>query len=512
MVDTTRVVNLAGSSEPVSMYNGDVAAIASVVFQRNLADCIVDIQRGEVLPMLAKAWAAPDDDTWVLTLRDDVSFHAYGGNAANKFTAQAYKDHVDYMQDEANNIARGRSRFANWESMEVTGEYELTVTTGSPNPTEILQHTVLNCGLHDQAVSDEVGIAKFRELGVGTGPYMDAEWIRQEKVILTKNPDYFWEPALADQATAPDTAIIFNIPEAATRVAALLTGEMDWIVNPPLDQTPTITKSAAARVVAPPQFDVQVHWPNLKGPPVTHSLMTDVRFREALAVALDRKTLVDEIMLGFAAVTPDGWPSTSQFYDPSLPIWPPYDPTRARELIAELTAEGLYDPDEAVELSAPFGGVYPQDEQVTQASAAMLEEVGIKAEVALLENVVREQVVSGKLWKGLMMRLPVDGFGDPAGFQWGYFKPGSFGVPALGAFVDDPIFVEYRRLATDALGTPVGPERVRKWQLAHNQYKTMFVRWPIYQLSFVYGVSNNWDWEPDQRETTFIARFQYLGK
>ena len=190
--------------------------------------------------------------------------------------------------------------------------------------------------------------------------------------------------------------------------------------------------------------------------------------------------------------------------------------------MAELKAEGLYN-DEPIGFMSPRN-VYNEDVRATQAIVNYLTEAGINAFAEIVDSAVRfERFRNRKCDWDLSMWLPVDGYGDMAGWLWhqvggrGYsdalfcFRedesvedPGEAGTGDW----DDPDRSEWMRIGEVAESMPLGPDRDALWLKGLESLNAAYVHQGLWQMFFVYGVSNEWDFTPDTHEATFIHLFK----
>ena len=187
-----------------------------------------------------------------------------------------------------------------------------------------------------------------------------------------------------------------------------------------------------------------------------------------------------------------------------------------------MKAEGLYN-DEPIGLMSPRN-VYNEDVRATQAIVGMLKEAGINGVAEILDSAIRsERSAQRKCDWDLGYWLPVDGYGDMAGWLWlaagsrGYgdpyfcFRedesvedPGEAGTGDWG----DPDLNEWIRLGALAAVMPVGDERDAAWLEALQYFNDAYIHQGLWQISFVYGISNEWDFLPDTHEATFTHLFK----
>jgi peptide/nickel transport system substrate-binding protein len=189
-----------------------------------------------------------------------------------------------------------------------------------------------------QAYIEEVGTEGFVANPVGTGPFKFVEGQLDDQIVLERFADYWGgAPDLAPAGPAQVERIVFRvIPEASTRVAALLAGEVDIIQGLPPELVDTLSLTEGVAVKTAP--GTQPKWMELN---VTNPLFADVNVRQALNYAVDKDLIVEAIYGGRAVSLPGPLSPFNNFVNQSLAPYP-YDPDKALEL---LTAAGWSDSD-----------------------------------------------------------------------------------------------------------------------------------------------------------------------
>lgn len=168
---------------------------------------------------------------------------------------------------------------------------------------------------------EDLNTAPFNRAPVGTGPYVFREWSPGSRIVLEANPAYFAGPV------AIERIVYIFVPDENTRAAMLSNGTVDVArLSPQL--AARFLGDERFHVVVPPTASItQVSLPN------DNPVLADARVRRALAMAVDRQTLVDTIWNGmgqvaYGPILPGHWA-----YDGTAHI--PYDPAGARELLRE---------------------------------------------------------------------------------------------------------------------------------------------------------------------------------
>ena len=501
---TVEHIKMAQSDDTNSVHCPDGPTVPSVLFQKNLCDGSIDFVQDELVGRLATSWTSNADSTeWTYKLRQGVEFHN-----GDPFNAQALKGHLDYIKSDNDDPLGGFNRGIyqlQIESVDVVDEFTVRLNMKKSRPIWVLDETWWSNGVTNQKVLDEVGIEAHRENPIGTGAYKFLVWDRLEKVEMEANRDW-WGPEVN---TMPELATVFTIPEAATRLAALLTDEIQWLINPLIPQLEIIEASDDHYVLLREQYDVNMMRVNWFRQPV----LQERRLRQAISESINYQGIVDDIFQGTARVLLNHLPTTSQYYDPNDEPFPKYDPENAKALVAALKSEGLYD-DEPIEFMGPRG-VYSEDVRVVQAMVEMMRDAGINAVADIVDSAIRtERTQAQKCDWDLSLWLPVDGYGDMQGWLWQAAggRPGTSSwcfkeEPEGSGDWGDPFLNKWMAQGLIAESLPTGPERDAAWLEGVSNFNQAYIHQGLYQVFFVYGISNEWDFVADSHETVWVWAF-----
>ena len=317
-------------AEPKSLDPAAVTAVNDFRILVNLYEGLVRYKPGtlEVEPQLATSWEISEDGTeYTFTLREGVTFHD-----GTPFNAEAVKFNFDRMLDEAHPFHDTGPFplaffFSSVETTEVIDDLTVKFTLNAPYA-PFLSNLAYPTGLLVSPAAVEAGGADFGRSPVGTGPFKFAEWRSNEAVVIEKNADYWGEPAGTD-------AVVFRpITDANTRVAEMLAGGIDMMVEVP----PTALSQFQGG-----GFDIVEQ----AGPHVWFLILNakegpfaDKRVRQAANYAINKEAIVNDVLEGTADVAAGPTPPAFAWaYDESLDPYP-YDPEKAKELLAEAGAEG----------------------------------------------------------------------------------------------------------------------------------------------------------------------------
>jgi peptide/nickel transport system substrate-binding protein len=314
-----------------------------------------DPKTNELVPELATKWEQTNPTTWRFTLRQGVKFHD-----GTPWNAEAAADAMNEMWSKANNY-RVRTYIGPDLEAKVVSEYVVDVVTAAPDP--ILPTRFYFAPFHSptarKAKPDEYPLKP-----VGTGPYKFVEWVKGQHVKLEVNPDW-WGNTASDNggaASIKDVTFVFR-PEREVRTAMVQKGEADlarWVSKDQCNAAP-VCKGAPTVETIFLRLDTM------------NPTLADKRVRQAIALATDKDGLMNGIMdggdLGSMLVRP-----TVLGYDPELKPYP-YDPERAKALIAEAKAAGV--PVDAPLTVLARRGAYFRVEEGAEAIGDMLQKAGL---------------------------------------------------------------------------------------------------------------------------------------
>ncbi|SDH61525.1 ABC transporter substrate-binding protein [Agrococcus jejuensis] len=273
---------------------------------------------GEYSPMLATEWEYDDTNTVLtMSLRDDVTF-----SDGEQFDADAVVANLEHFQADNGRQAAQLRSFAGAEAIDAT-TVEITLTQADPAFEYFLSQAAGLMGSPAALDGDEIGAVP-----VGSGPYvMDTAATQAgSQYVFTPREDY-WNPDLQLFSSITFRPLV----DVTARVNALASGQVDaTIVNAP---SVAQLEGSGFTLVAQP-----VDWSGLLLFDRDGSMVPalgDVRVRQAINYAVDRQTLLDAVQLGYGETTAQPFGPTTGAFDEELEDAYPYDPERARELLAE---------------------------------------------------------------------------------------------------------------------------------------------------------------------------------
>jgi peptide/nickel transport system substrate-binding protein len=290
-----------------------------------------DLSRSDVaakiVPDLAESWSISETDkkVWTFKLRRGVRFHD-----GSEFNADAVVWNLDKLanrnapQFDAAQAAQGglyTGGIASWRKLD-----DNTVEITTKVVDAVLLCSLASVFMSSPAQYEKVGRdwKKFAEQPSGTGPWKLESFKPRERADLVRNPDH-WDKARVPKC---ERLVLLPIPDANTRVAALLSGHVDWIEAPPPDAIQRLRQQKMQIVT-----NIYPHvWPYMlsfeEGSP-----FRDLRVRKAANMAIDRKGLVT--LLGGLAAPARGMvdPGHPWFGNPKTDL--SYNPDGAKKILAE---------------------------------------------------------------------------------------------------------------------------------------------------------------------------------
>ncbi len=295
---------------------------------RNMYDGVLTRNaKMEVVPELAESWKQINATTYEFRLRKGVKFHH-----GEVMTADDVKFTFDRLaKDGAMGGQTSPRKSLLGPLKEVIVVDPLTVRFVLSEPWPILPAMLPFQELVSRKFVETSGSDALATREDGTGPFRLVEWRKGDAVIMERFNDYYGgATAIPPVGKACVDRVIFKvIPENASRVAALLAGDVDIINELPAHAVKQVEANPNTRVMSVRGTRSVFIAMNMQVAP-----LADIRVRRALALAIDRKLLIDRILGGHATAI-NGILSPDAFaFDPALPAIK-YDPEQAKKLLAE---------------------------------------------------------------------------------------------------------------------------------------------------------------------------------
>jgi len=334
----------------------------------------VDLQ---LAPVLATSWQVVEPTQWRFYLREGVVFHD-----GTPFTADDVVFSIERAQQQSSDYRPYVTHI-----IEVSALDEFTVDVVTDQPMPLLPRDLTNILIMSRAWAEEHNATQVQDFSAGdenyavrhtngTGAFILETREQDIQTVMTRNPD--WWGIVEGNTHNVDRLTYLAISNDATRIAALLSGEIDLVTDPPLQDLRRIERTPGFHLEEVPQVRTiflgmeqsaeELQTSNIRGA----NPFADERVRRAMYMALDMNAVQSRIMRDHSApagmlVAPgiDGW---DQEFDTRLP----FDPDAARDLMADAGYEDGF----SVRLDCP-NNRYINDEAVCQAIVAMLARIGI---------------------------------------------------------------------------------------------------------------------------------------
>ena len=332
-------------------------------------------------PAFAESWTQVNPTTWRFNLRRGVKFHD-----GTPFTA----DDVVFSFERARADTSQLKVYANASGIpKKIDDYTVEFTTSGPNPIELEHINTINImskvwceknrATKPQNYTQKEDMITAHQAN-GTGPYMLKTREPDVKTVLVKNPNWWGLKEGLFEGNA-DEVIYTPIVSDATRVAALISGEVDLVNDPPPQDVPRLAQTPGIKVlegtenrivfIGMDQARDELLYSSVKG----KNPFKDKRVRQALYHAIDIEAIHKNTMRGLSQPSGAMLPSPLQT-TPELEKRLPYDKERAKKLLAEAGYPNGFD----VTLDCP-NNRYVNDEKICQALAAMWAQVGLNVRV-----------------------------------------------------------------------------------------------------------------------------------
>ena len=380
--------------------------IYDTIVARNYVD---DPDGTELEAAIATEWEMTDDLTWQFTIREGVTFHN-----GDPLTAEdvAFTLSEERIWGEDALVPAGQRFTDNIVRVEAVDDYLVEVELSAPD-SNLPYRFITPLGYvvpKDHYL--EVGLEAFGQNPIGTGPYRVVDFDSTSHIRLEAFDDYWG-------GTPPAQSIEFRVvPEYSARLAGMVSGEFDLMVNIPTDEAETLDQyDNIDYIVRPIPNIVMLAYNTLELPEFGENPVADRKLRYAMTAAIDREGLV-EALWGDAtyAPAPFNFRDFTIFYDPDVEPLIQYDPEQAR---AYLEASD-YDGEEVV--VNVTRDAWPNFQIATEYLAEQWNALGINVRL----NVVDSWALALQHPYGLLnMSMSTEFDGSPTRAIWGFWGPNS---------------------------------------------------------------------------------------
>lgn len=355
------VVGIA--TDPVSVDPRVVPGVPGRAMLRHVYEPLVWHDRsGKILPVLAESWRRVDDTTWRLQLRKGVVFHN-----GEPFDATSVKFTLDSIFDKNNRFVNSQLRGYVGQISKVTVVDAHTIDIVTKQPSRAILANLTTIYMVPAQLAGKLA-DRFATQPTGTGPFRLVSYAASSRLVLEAFDKYWGKKPNLSKLT-------FRIlPENATRLAALESGEVSLIDSVPPDAVERISKNPNLTILSEPSSRVI-----FIGLEVDRQPFNNPKVRLALTHAINRDLIVKQMLGGRADIATGPMSPNLPGFNKDLPQYK-YDPEKAKQLLAEA---GF--PRGAKVKFGFSSGRYLMDKQIGEVLVAQLAMVGIEAEYEAME-------------------------------------------------------------------------------------------------------------------------------
>jgi peptide/nickel transport system substrate-binding protein len=317
---------------------------------------------GSLAPHLATEWTTSDDGMAItLSLRDGVKFHD-----GTPFDAEAVKFSLERLISGKVPTPTGGA-FQTMESFDVIDPHTIRINLKQPDPDLVANLGTGVAAIISPTSANENGNSPTNIVyPVGTGPYKFQEHVKGSSISFVRNGDYWGD------APYYGKLVVRVMPEASAREAALLSGEIDFTVSPPVSDVEALRNNPDITVDNVPsvrQVGILFNYKN--------DVFANQGLRKAINLAVDKDTITKNLLFGLAKPADSPLPLGMHSYCDAGGY--NYDPEQAKALINDAGLAGT-----KLTIGSPSGR-YLQDIQSAEAIAGYLREVGLDVSVESMD-------------------------------------------------------------------------------------------------------------------------------
>ncbi len=394
----------SGSDAFVYGNDADIKNIAPVLLT-NVVSSVVSYQIHEPLvkyegnyelqPALATEWSTSEDGmTWTFKLRPDVKWH--DGEA---FTSEDVKYTYELVLDPATKSIR-RQNFMIIE--EIDASDPLTVVFHLNEPHGPFLDKMTQIPIMAEHHTPSVGLDSYNMNPLGTGPFVFKEWVPDDHVTLEANPNYWGgKPAI-------NTLVFKPIPEPAVRAMALSKGEIDYASGLTAEDFANLEKSDKVEAFSIPQLRFAYLGQNNR-----YWLFQDKKVRQAMAYAVDKQTIIDDVLKGAARPAVGSYAAINEaWHNPNVKAFD-HNPDLAKQLLAEAGwtpgTDGVLVNNQGQRFS--FSVLIASGNQQMNNQAVLLQrwfsEVGIEMKLEFMDTAVMYDRLDARDYEAMMLSMGV---------------------------------------------------------------------------------------------------------
>ncbi|WP_405000984.1 ABC transporter substrate-binding protein [Hydrogenophaga palleronii] len=441
-----------------------------------------DTRTGEFKPQLATTWKWESPTALNLTLRQGVTFHN-----GDKFSA----DDVVYTFNEVTGADAKIATRQNtdWiKSVEKLGEYQVRIHLKTPFPAA-LEYLAGPTPIYPAAYFKKVGIEGYSKAPIGTGPYKITAVVPGQGVNMVKNPAYFKDSPIGQPKIGKVNFVVIRDPEA--RMAQLMTGAVDWIWRVPADQAESLKTLPNLTVLSGETMRVGFISINNHGSTPESTPFKDPRVRQAVNMAIHREGLASSLVRGGSQPVHAPCFRTQFGCETVKVVKYPYDPVKAKALLAEAGFPNGFDTD----LWAY------RERDYAEAMIGDLRKIGIRARLHFVQYpALRTEVRSGRAplsfqaWGSYSIN-------DASAFTGNFFKGGADDT------AKDPQTIDLLQAADTTVDAA---QRKAMYAKALQRISEQAMWAPLFSYSTNYAFTSDLQFEaqPDELPRFFMASWK----
>ena len=461
------------SVEPDTLENWKAYSTDGHPILRNVQEALLnrDPVSNELVGELATAWEQTDDLTWRFTLREGVTFHN-----GDPFNAEVAAFGINYTWSEENGFEIFQFIGPLITAMAVD-EYTLDVATTEPDP-------ILPARLYFSPIPNMKQVQERPDSLVsepmGTGPYSFVEWVRGQHIRITASPSWWGlkSPDAKGTITIKEAEFVFRA-ESSVRAAQVTADEatIGRFLAPEDCETTPNCKSVSSVETIFLRLDTN------------HVAMKDIRVRQAIALAVDKQAIADQLFGGGEPASQLVGPSATGFNADIQPY--PYDLDGAKALVEEAGAAGV--PIDAEITVVTREGIYLRNDELAEYVATQLREIGLNAKSEVIEPALYNPEYSKNIkdvseTRGWITTNPHGNeIMDVSATASSYYR-----CDGGASMYCDPALDTALTEASALTGEERGPALAAVTKMYYDAYASV----PVIYMPLNYGLAANLQWEP----------------
>ena len=311
--------------ENISQYHNNLRE--GVILAHLIWDTLIfrDPKTGEYKPQLATTWKWESPTALVMDLRQGVQFQN-----GDKFSADDVVFTFNYaVSNESKAVTRQNTDWI--KDVEKLGDYKVRINLKRPFPAA-LEYLAGPLPIYPGVYFKKLGLEGFSKAPIGTGPYKATSVVPGQGVTLVKNTNYFKDSPQGQPKIGNIKFVV--IPDPETRSAQLMTGAIDWIWRVPADQAESLKTTPKITVQSGETMRVGFLTIDATGTSGPNSPFKDLRVRQAVNYAINRKGIADNLVRGGSQPVYTACFRTQFGCDAKAVINYDYNPAKAKELLA----------------------------------------------------------------------------------------------------------------------------------------------------------------------------------